>query len=110
MTQDLNGLKLAILVAEDFEQVELTEPKEALESAGAQTRIVLPPVVRCKDGITLRRADFLRLWFPAVECYEEKSDPMFRQRIHRGAPHSSMLPKNTVRRLSWQISEALEKK
>ena len=40
MTQNLDGLKVAILVAEGFEQVELTEPKKALESAGAQTRIV----------------------------------------------------------------------
>jgi protease I len=42
MTQNLEGLKVAILVAEGFEQVELTEPKKALESAGAQTRIVSP--------------------------------------------------------------------
>ena len=38
----MEGLKVAILVAEGFEQVELTEPKKALESAGAQTRIVSP--------------------------------------------------------------------
>ena len=42
MAQNLAGLKVAILVAEGFEQVELTEPKKALESAGAQTRIVSP--------------------------------------------------------------------
>ena len=42
MTQDLNGVKVAILVAEGFEQVELTEPRKALEKAGAQTRIVSP--------------------------------------------------------------------
>jgi protease I len=42
MAQDLNGLKVAILVAEGFEQVELTEPKKALEDAGAQTSIVSP--------------------------------------------------------------------
>jgi protease I len=42
MAQILEGLKVAILVAEGFEQVELTEPKKALESAGAQTRIVSP--------------------------------------------------------------------
>lgn len=38
----LNGKKVAILVAEGFEQVELTEPRKALEQAGAQTRIVSP--------------------------------------------------------------------
>src|SRR5215213_1732938 len=38
--KDLNGQKVAILVANGFEQVELTEPKKALDEAGAQTRIV----------------------------------------------------------------------
>ncbi len=42
MAQDLNGLKIAILVADGFEQVEMTDPKKALEQAGAQTRIVSP--------------------------------------------------------------------
>ncbi len=38
----LDGMKVAILVAEGFEQAELTGPKQALEAAGAQTRIVSP--------------------------------------------------------------------
>jgi protease I len=42
MTQNLNGLKVAILVANGFEQVELTDPKNALEEAGAQAEIVSP--------------------------------------------------------------------
>jgi protease I len=42
MTQHLNGKKVAILVTDGFEQVELTEPRKALEEAGAQTRIVSP--------------------------------------------------------------------
>jgi len=40
--KSLEGLKVAILVAEGFEQAELTEPKKALEEAGAETRIVSP--------------------------------------------------------------------
>ncbi len=39
---NLSGKKVAILVADGFEQVELTEPKQALERAGAQTKIVSP--------------------------------------------------------------------
>lgn len=39
---DLNGMKVAILVTDGFEQVELTEPKKALEEAGAQALIVSP--------------------------------------------------------------------
>jgi protease I len=42
MAHDLSGCKIAILVAEGFEQVELTEPKKALESARAETSIVSP--------------------------------------------------------------------
>jgi protease I len=38
----LEGKKVAILVADGFEQVELTGPKEALEAAGAETEIVSP--------------------------------------------------------------------
>jgi len=42
MTTNLNGKRVAILVANGFEQVELTGPKEALEAAGAETQIVSP--------------------------------------------------------------------
>ena len=42
MSQKIKGLKVAILVADGFEQVEMTEPKKALDQAGAQTVIVSP--------------------------------------------------------------------
>ena len=38
----LDGLRVAILVSTDFEQAELTEPKKALEQAGATTTIIAP--------------------------------------------------------------------
>jgi protease I len=38
----LQGKKVAILVADGFEQVELLEPKKALDDAGAKTEIVSP--------------------------------------------------------------------
>lgn len=38
----LDGKKVAILVTDGFEQVELTKPKQALEEAGATTHIVSP--------------------------------------------------------------------
>lgn len=40
--QALGGLNVAILVADGFEESELTEPRHALEEAGAITRIVSP--------------------------------------------------------------------
>lgn len=40
--QTLHGIKVAILVADGFEQVELVKPKAALEEAGAVTTLVSP--------------------------------------------------------------------
>jgi protease I len=40
MTKDLRGKKVAIVVANGFEQIELTDPRDALEEAGATTDIV----------------------------------------------------------------------
>lgn len=45
MTEQLNGKRVALLVADGFEQVELTEPKRALEEAGAIARSSRPPTV-----------------------------------------------------------------
>jgi protease I len=42
MDRKLQGKKVAILVENGFEQVELTEPKKALEEAGATTMVVSP--------------------------------------------------------------------
>ena len=41
-TADLKKQKIAFLVADGFEQVELTEPRKALDDAGAITVIVSP--------------------------------------------------------------------
>jgi protease I len=38
----LSGLRVAILVADGFEQVEMTEPRKALQEAGADAQIVSP--------------------------------------------------------------------
>lgn len=40
MAQELAGKKVAILATDGFEQVELTEPKKALEDAGATTHVI----------------------------------------------------------------------
>ncbi|MEO7724289.1 MAG: type 1 glutamine amidotransferase domain-containing protein [Chthoniobacterales bacterium] len=40
MAEKLDGKKVAILVTDGFEQVEMTKPREALNEAGAETKIV----------------------------------------------------------------------
>jgi protease I len=40
--ENLKGLKVAILIEDGFEQVEMVEPRRALDEAGAETHIVSP--------------------------------------------------------------------
>src|ERR1700757_2020009 len=40
--ETLQGMKVAILVTDGFEEVELTEPRKALDQAGADTSVVSP--------------------------------------------------------------------
>lgn len=40
--QTLKGMKIAILATDGFEQVELLDPRKALDEAGAETRVVSP--------------------------------------------------------------------
>jgi protease I len=42
MKDTLKGIRVAILATDGFEQSELTEPKKALEEAGATTEVVSP--------------------------------------------------------------------
>jgi protease I len=42
MVPSLKGTRIAILVADGFEQVEMTEPRKALEQCGAITHLISP--------------------------------------------------------------------
>src|SRR4051794_36526732 len=42
MTEKINGIRVAILVTDGFEQSELEKPRKALDSAGAETKVVSP--------------------------------------------------------------------
>lgn len=67
---NLEGLKVAVLVTDGFEQVEMVEPRKALDDAGADTRLVSP------------KPDEVRAWnhkewgesFP-VDLQLDKADP-----------------------------------
>jgi len=48
MANELRGKKIAILVEQGFEQVELTDPRRALEDAGAETHLISPREGRVK--------------------------------------------------------------
>ncbi|MGZ4246436.1 MAG: DJ-1/PfpI family protein, partial [Solirubrobacteraceae bacterium] len=42
MADELKGKKIAIIATDGVEQVELTEPRKAVESAGATTELLSP--------------------------------------------------------------------
>ncbi|MDB5604284.1 MAG: glutamine amidotransferase, partial [Bradyrhizobium sp.] len=44
MARQLQGQKIAILVTDGFEYVELVRPRKALDDAGARTSVVSPKV------------------------------------------------------------------
>jgi protease I len=48
MSDTLNGLRVAILIDNGFEQVEMVEPRAALQKAGAETKIVSPRAKRVR--------------------------------------------------------------
>jgi len=54
MSDELAGKKVAILAANGFEQVELTECKKALEQAGVTVSIVSPEAGKVKGWKTTK--------------------------------------------------------
>ncbi len=46
--KNLNGIKVAILITDGFEESEMAKPRQALTDAGADTRIVSPKSSRSK--------------------------------------------------------------
>jgi protease I len=72
----LNGKKVAILVADGFEQVELTEPKKALEEAGAETRIVSPSKGKVKGWNHTEWGDELPVDVPLGQARADEFDAL----------------------------------
>lgn len=57
MAEQLQNFNVAILVENGFEQVELTEPKKALEASGAKTFIISPQQNQVKGWQTTNWGD-----------------------------------------------------
>lgn len=65
---DLNGRRVAILVTDGFEQIELTSPREALEKAGARCLIVSPKDGEIQGFKHHDKADKLRVDMPLAKA------------------------------------------
>ena len=70
--ENLKGKKVAILVADGFEQVELTEPRKALDEAGAKTSIVSPGKGRGEGLEAHDKADSSTVDSPLAEARAER--------------------------------------
>jgi len=76
MKTKLDGKKVAILVADGFEQVELTGPQEALEAAGAETEIVSPAEKKVKGWEEKDWGDKFKVDVPLEEADADDYDAL----------------------------------
>ena len=78
MEKKLDGKRVAILVADGFEQVELTGPKEGLEEAGAITEIISPgeKKVRGWEGEDMDWGDKFKIDVPLAEANARNYDAL----------------------------------
>ena len=72
----MNGEKVAILVAEGFEQVEMTEPKRALEEAVRRRISPLPTREPCKAGNIWRKGTSSLSMCPLKQANPEDFDAL----------------------------------
>ena len=76
MGNSLKGKKVAILVADGFEQVELTEPKKALEAAGAMTEVVSPAEKEVQGWNHDEKADLFTVDMPLKRARSDDYDAL----------------------------------
>jgi protease I len=74
--ENLQGKKVAILVADGFEQVELTEPRKALDEAGAKTQIVSPSQGKVKGWKHTQWGDELPVDLPLAQARADQFDAL----------------------------------
>jgi len=76
MSNDLRGKKIAIVVENGFEQVEMTEPRAALEDAEARTVLVSPAGDKVKGWNEVKWGTSYRVDLPLEEADPEEFDAL----------------------------------
>ena len=64
MSQELEGKKVAILVTNGFEQVEMTKPRQAFIDAGADTYLISPAGEEVQGWNHFDKADYFKVDIP----------------------------------------------
>jgi protease I len=73
---ELNGRRVAILVTDGFEQMELTEPRKALQAAGAATALVSPKKEPVQGYHHDEKADLFQVDIPLSEADAHNFDAL----------------------------------
>jgi hypothetical protein len=73
---DLKGLRVAILVENGFEEVELVKPRQALDEAGAKTAIVSPRSERVRAWSFTHWSDYFEVDVPLERARPEDFDAL----------------------------------
>jgi protease I len=76
MNNDLNGKKVAILVENGFEQVEMTAPREALDQAGAETDLISPQEKKVKGWDNTKWGRSFKVDLPLAEAKADAYDAL----------------------------------
>ncbi|EEF62743.1 type 1 glutamine amidotransferase domain-containing protein [Pedosphaera parvula] len=76
MNHDLNGKKVAILIENGFEQVEMTAPREALDAAGAETDIISPQEKKVKGWEHTKWGRSFKVDVPLAEANADDYDAL----------------------------------
>ncbi len=76
MPKELAGCRVAILVENGFEQVEMTEPRKALDAAGAKTVLISPAGQRVKGWNFHQWGDEFSVDMPLDKAAPEEFDAL----------------------------------
>ena len=94
--ETLKGLKVAILATDGFEQVELIEPRRALDQTDAETRVVSPKAQRVRGWKFTDWGDEVRVDAPLDQAKPEDFDALLLPGGVMNPDSLRMLPKAVV--------------
>ncbi len=103
-SKPLDGMKIAILITDGFEQVEMTEPKKALEKAGAITTILSSKSGRVQGFDHVDKADKFKVDMLIKEANPDDFDAVLLPGGAINADHLRVVPEaqNFVKKIDEQ--------
>ena len=76
MSRELEGINIAILVTNGFEQIEMTQPRQAYNDAGASTYIISPAGEQVRGWNHYDKADYFQVDLPLDKVNPDDYDAL----------------------------------